>query len=639
MTNDNDKPGGPRNNDRPRDGARGGTGPRKPFEERGERPRQSYEERKAAAAQSEAPRIPEGERIAKRLARAGISSRRDAELLIADGRVSVNGKVLTSPAFNVQQNDKVSVDGQLLPGVERTRLWLYNKPAGLVTTAKDPEGRQTVFEALPEGLPRVISVGRLDINTEGLLLLTNDGGVARILELPATGWLRKYRARAFGKVTQEQLTALKDGITIDGVFYGAIEAVLDTVQGSNVWITLGLREGKNREVKNILGALGLSVNRLIRISFGPFQLGDLEEGSVQEVNGRTLRDQLGERLIEESGANFEAPIYNDFSNQPVQGDYARSDSRVSSEPERPQHRRQGDWVGGHENPIVKHQPRKTKEKPTDTENAVSKRPNRSANVWRAQGAKPLGPEKLSEPVGRYGGRGASRAGEPDRSTTRSSNFRNASATGQRDGASGEKREYKPREGGTGEDRPKRTYAPRGDKPSGDYPLRPAGDRPYSDRPKRYEGASASGEKREYKPREGGTGEDRPKRTYPTRSDKPFGDRPARPTGERSFGDRPKRYEGLNPAPRDDSDAGTRKPWEGASSKDRQNKTFGKRDDERPKRADFSREGAKRADSSREAPKRFEGGKPFGAKPYAGKPSGARPSGGRPTGGGKPRGKV
>ena len=661
MTNDNDKPRAPRNNDRPRDGARGGTGPRKPFEERGERPRQSYEERKAAAAQGEAPRIPEGERIAKRLARAGISSRRDAELLIADGRVSVNGKVLTSPAFNVQQNDKVSVDGQLLPGVERTRLWLYNKPAGLVTTAKDPEGRQTVFEALPEGLPRVISVGRLDINTEGLLLLTNDGGVARILELPATGWLRKYRARAFGKVTQEQLTALKDGITIDGVFYGAIEAVLDTVQGSNVWITLGLREGKNREVKNILGALGLSVNRLIRISFGPFQLGDLEEGSVQEVNGRTLRDQLGERLIEESGANFEAPIYNDFSNQPVQGDYARSDNRVSNEPERPQHRRQGDWVGGYENPIVKHQPRKTKEKPTDTENAVAKRPNRSANVWRAQGAKPLGPEKLSEPVGRYGGRGGSRTGEPDRVTTRSANFRNASATGQRDSEkrewklreggderpkreytprsdkpmgertssfSGEKREYKPRDGGAGEDRPKRAYAPRGDKPFGDRPPRPAGDRPFGDRPKRYEGASASGEKREYKPREGG--DDRPKRDYAPRGDRPAGDRPARPAGDRPFSDRPKRYEGSNPAARDDSTAGERKPWDGASSKDRQNKTFGKRDDnagERPKRDGPKREG----------PKRFEGGKPFGAKPYAGKPSGGRPAGGRPTGGGKPFG--
>ena len=392
------------------------------------------------------------------------------------------------------------------------------------------------------------------------------------------------------------------------------------------------------------------MNRLIRISFGPFQLGDLEEGSVQEVNGRTLRDQLGERLIEESGANFEAPIYNDFSNQPVQGDYARSDSRVSSEPERPQHRRQGDWVGGHENPIVKHQPRKTKEKPTDTENAVSKRPNRSANVWRAQGAKPMGPEKLSEPVGRYGGRGASRPGEPDRSTTRSANFRNASATGQRDGSSGEKREYKPREGN--DERPKREYTPRSDKPYGErtssfggekreykpreggtgedrpkraYTPRPAGDRPLSDRPKRYEGASASGEKREYKPREGN--DERPKRDYAPRGDKPFGDRPARPAGERSFSDRPKRYEGSNPAPRDDSSAGERKPWEGASSKDRQNKTFGKRDDDRPKR---------------EGPKRFEGGKPFGAKPYAGKPSGGRPSGGRPSGGkpfgGKPRGK-
>ena len=194
----------------------------------------------------------------------------------------------------------------MIGAIERTRLCYY-KPMGLVTTNFDPEGRPTVFDKLPEDLPRVISVGRLDINTEGLLLLTNDGGLARMLELPATGWLRRYRVRAYGEITQEKLDSLKDGMAVDGVLYGAIEATLDREQGHNVWITMGLREGKNREIKNVLGALGLDVNRLIRISYGPFQLGELNDGEVVEVKSRTLREQLGPRLIEEANANFEAP--------------------------------------------------------------------------------------------------------------------------------------------------------------------------------------------------------------------------------------------------------------------------------------------------------------------------------------------
>src|SRR5262249_19342307 len=251
---------------------------------------------------------PTGERIAKAIARAGLCSRREAESWIAAGRVAVNGEVVASPARNVTPADRISVDGQPLPSRERTRLFLYHKPRGLLTSHADPAGRPTIFSAFPKGLPRLISVGRLDINTEGLLLLTNDGSLARVLELPATGWLRRYRVRAHGRVTPEQLARLTAGITIDGIRYGPIEATLDRAQGSNVWLTFAIREGKNREVKNVLGHLGLKVNRLIRVSFGPFQLGELAPGEVVEVKTRTLRDQLGERLAAVAGADFAAPF-------------------------------------------------------------------------------------------------------------------------------------------------------------------------------------------------------------------------------------------------------------------------------------------------------------------------------------------
>jgi len=249
-----------------------------------------------------------GERIAKVIARAGLTSRREAEEWIAAGRVAVNGKVIGSPALNVTAGDRVAVDGEPLPTRERTRLFLYHKPRGLLTAHSDPRGRPTIFQHLPAHLPRLISVGRLDFNTEGLILLTNDGTLARVLELPATGWQRCYRVRAHGSVTQARLDELRDGVTIDGIHYGAIEAMLERVQGSNLWLMFAIREGKNREVRNVLGHLGLTVARLIRISFGPFQLGGLAEGAVEEVPTRTLREQLGERVVALSGADFSSPI-------------------------------------------------------------------------------------------------------------------------------------------------------------------------------------------------------------------------------------------------------------------------------------------------------------------------------------------
>lgn len=248
-----------------------------------------------------------GERIAKVLARAGLASRRDAEEMVTQGRVTVNGRVINSPALDITKNDVVMVDGKPLPERERTRLFLYHKPRGLMTTHDDPEGRPTVFDNLPEGLPRLISVGRLDFNTEGLLLLTNDGGLARTLELPDTGWLRRYRVRAHGDVTQAQLDELKNGIEIEGVKYGPIEATLERDQGANVWLVFAIREGKNREVRNVCAHLGLEVNRLIRVSYGPFQLGEVPEGQVEEIKSRVLREQLGDKVIEKSGAQFDVP--------------------------------------------------------------------------------------------------------------------------------------------------------------------------------------------------------------------------------------------------------------------------------------------------------------------------------------------
>ncbi|GBQ66316.1 tRNA/rRNA pseudouridine synthase [Ameyamaea chiangmaiensis NBRC 103196] len=234
----------------------------------------------------------QGERIAKYLARAGVASRRDIERMIGEGRVRMNNVPVEHPATFVTAGDIVQVDGAVVGEQDRTRLWRYHKPDGLVTTHRDPEGRRTVFEAMPEGMPRVISVGRLDLNSEGLLLLTNDGALARRLELPSNGWIRRYRVRVFGVVDERRLAQLAEGSVFEGVRYGPIEAGLDSRKGDNAWLTVALREGKNREIRRVMSGLNLHVSRLIRTSYGPFQLGTLNRGELEEVPGKTLREQV-----------------------------------------------------------------------------------------------------------------------------------------------------------------------------------------------------------------------------------------------------------------------------------------------------------------------------------------------------------
>jgi len=247
---------------------------------------------------SKKPSSPEGERIAKVLSRAGVASRREAERMIELGEVAVNGKIIDSPALNVTAKDRITVRGEPLAEPEPARLWLYYKPDGLVSSTSDEKGRPTVFDNLPPELPRVMSVGRLDLNSEGLLLLTNDGELKRRLELPSTGWLRKYRVRIKGNPTEAELEPLRRGITVDGERFQPMAVALDRHQGANAWLTVGLREGKNREIRRALSAINLTVNRLIRVSYGPFRLGDLEPGQVEEIKAKILREQLGDQPAE-----------------------------------------------------------------------------------------------------------------------------------------------------------------------------------------------------------------------------------------------------------------------------------------------------------------------------------------------------
>ncbi|MBX4962889.1 pseudouridine synthase [Rhizobium binae] len=583
----------------------------------------------AAETESEA----KAERISKVMARAGVASRRDIERMIMEGRVTLNGSVLDTPVVNVTLADRIEVDGMPIRGIERTRLWLYHKPAGLVTTNADPEGRPTVFDNLPEELPRVMSIGRLDINTEGLLLLTNDGGLARALELPATGWLRRYRVRAHGEIDQEALDKLKDGIAVDGVLYGSIEATLDRTQGSNVWITMGLREGKNREIKNVLGALGLDVNRLIRISYGPFQLGDLPEGHVIEVRGRTLRDQLGPRLIEEAKANFDAPIYN------APAVAAEDEVEVAAPEKRERPRRDEDKreralsrldtkrddrrSAGRRDDDRRDGGRRDGEKPKRSEPLGQRR---SANVWMAPGARPLG-EKAAAKAAKNA-QTARRRGEQapaknafdrieDRPRTPINRVREEDGEWIR---SSEQPRRKDEGEGFGRKRSFGDRPAREDRGFGDRPSR--GDRPYGDKPRVDRRPYADGDERPRAAR-APAGEGRSERP---RGDRPFGDRPSR--GDRPFGDKSR----GNRRPREEGDERPRAArsfaGEGRSERPRGERSFGDK-------APGGKAPGGKFGGDKPRGKGF-GTKPGGSKNFSGKPKGAKPGGDR-LGGDRPAG--
>ncbi len=553
-----------------------------------------------SAPMSDTPKQPEAaDRLAKVIARAGLCSRRDAEGWIADGRVSVNGKKVITPAFNVTGKDKIEVDGLPLAARQGTRVWLYNKPAGLVVTEKDPEGRPTIFEELErKGLPRVLTVGRLDINTEGLLLLTNDGGLKRVLELPSTGWLRRYRVRAFGSVTQVQLDSLKQGITVDGIQYGPITATLEREQGSNVWMVLGLREGKNREVKNVLGSLGLEVNRLIRISYGPFQLGDLPEGGVEMVKSRMLRDQLGKKLAESAGVDFESEAPDMAPPAPRDDRPVRSPRDRAPLRPRPGGRDAGPRGYDEDRPI-----RARRVHFEDDE-------GRAPEAYEPKGPGRQRPDRDDQPARSFGKPSArpERGDRPERPEGRKS-FGDKPARGN----FGDRPARGPRPEGRFEDRPKRGF---GDKPArGGFSERPKKD--FGDRPKRDFGD---------KPARGGFS-DRPKRDFGDRPQRSFGDKPARgPRPEGRFEDRPKRDYGDKPQ-RSFGDRPARGP--------RPDKPFGDRPARRDDRPQGGRPGGKPFAGKPGA--RPAGGRPSAGRPTGGRPSGNRPSGGRPTGPRKPRG--
>jgi len=521
----------------------------------------------------------EGERIAKVMARAGLCSRRDAEAWILEGRVSVNGEKLASAARNVTDGDRVTVDGRPLATRERTRLFLFHKPRGLVTTDRDPEGRPTVFDFIAENfpaLPRLMSVGRLDINTEGLLLLTNDGGLARVLELPSTGWMRRYRARANGKTDQAQLDTLSKGVTIEGVDYAGVDARLDRVQGANVWITLSLREGKNREVKRLLEHLMLGVNRLIRTSYGPFQLGEMAEGAVEEVKTRILADQLGAGLAKEANADFDGPVF-DRTPEPepefVRGPRGRNPVERTergekpvknsfASQEKPEPRKHVSALRGDRAKAEKGPRRRTERDATEDRNGRKVAVERVSTARRAE----------APPDTRNARRFRE---EREKTDAREKPFAAERKSGPRSerpaGATGAAKTFRGARSEAGEARPQR-----GERPSFARDGARDGERPRG--PRKEFGERPSFAKDGERPRA-------PGKSFGERfvGGKPFGERPAgktfgeRPSGGKSFGGRPSGH-----------------------------KPFGER--------------------------------PSGERPSGGRPSGGKSFGGRPSGSSKPRGK-
>ena len=635
-----------------------------------------------------------GDRLAKVIARSGLCSRRDAEGWIKDGRVTVNGKKVLTPAFNVSDKDRIKVDGEPLAARQGTRVWLYHKPAGLVVTEKDPEGRPTIFEALDEkGLPRVVSIGRLDINTEGLLLVTNDGGLKRVLELPATGWLRRYRVRAFGQVTQEQLDGLKDGIEFEGVQYGPIEAQLERAQGSNTWMVLSLREGKNREVKNVLAALGLQVNRLIRVSYGPFQLGDLAEGEVETVPARVLREQLGRRLADEAGADFDSDMpevaaQKKKATNPRLRAAAPGKAPLAKDSPRTSGRDRGFRFEDDDSEALAAAAREAAPR-QDRPGRAPKRPARpvEAREERERDIRVVhfddGTEGEHEVKRQRSG--GDKRWDPDDSSA--ANFGRP--------AHHDVKARKPREEG-GEERPRKSFGAKpgpggkafGDKKFGDRPAR-SGDRKFGDKPfggpKKFTDKPGFGNRG--RARAAGEGDDqRPARSFASRTrsarpfddggdarpprksfgDKPFGDRKPFSRGPREDGDRPRKSFGdkkfgdkpsfgkkpYTPRPdgaeRPARNFGDKKPYTPRSEAgDRPARTYTPRPDggERPARSygDKKPFGTRPPREGGTRPPREGGDRPsrtytagtkpsFGSKP-GGKPYAGKPGGSRPSSGG------